>query len=73
VAKQKYLSVNLIPSKFYVSDGWRTYSMGGGTLSQFQHGQQLAQLVLAGPFDTRNEAERWNTENANGHAEIWQF
>jgi hypothetical protein len=22
---------------------------------------------------TRNEAETWNTNNARGHAEIWQF
>jgi len=58
VAKQKYLRVAPIPGKFYVSEGWKSETMGGdGTRSQFQHGNQLAQMVLAGPYDTRKEAE----------------
>jgi hypothetical protein len=74
VVKQKYLRVNPVPGKFYVSEGWKAHIMvGEEILSQFQHGQQLARMVLAGPYNSRNEAERWNTENANGHAEIWQF
>ena len=74
VAKQKYLQVNPIPGKFYASEGWKAHNeIGDEILSQFQHGQQLAQMVLAGPYDTRLEAEHWNTENAQGHAEIWQF
>jgi hypothetical protein len=74
VAKQKYMRVNPIPGKFYASEGWKADNeVDGKILSQFQHGQQLAQMVLAGPYDNRMEAERWNTENANGHAEIWQF
>ncbi len=74
MAKQQYRRLSPIPCKFYVSEGWKAdKTVGDKTLTQFEHGQQLAQMVLAGPYDTRNEAERWNTENANGHAEIWQF
>ena len=74
MAKEKYLRVNPIPGKFYVSEGWKSGKMGGdGIRSQFQHCNQLAQMVLAGPYDTRKEAENWNTDNANGHAEIWQL
>jgi hypothetical protein len=74
VAQQKYLRVNPIPGKFYVSEGWKADNSGAdGVRSQFQHGNQLAQMVLAGPYDTRSEAERWNTAHANGHAEIWQL
>ena len=74
VAKQKYLRVAPIPGKFYVSEGWRAGNTEGEeVLSQFDHGNKLAQLVLAGPYDTRGEAEHWNTNNARGHAEIWQF
>jgi hypothetical protein len=74
VAKQKYLSLAPVPGKFYVSESWKSEDMGGdGIRSQLQHGNELAQLLLAGPFDIRNEAETWNTNNAKGHAEIWQF
>jgi hypothetical protein len=71
VANRKYLRVASIPGKFYVSEGWKPVHMGGdGSRSQFEHGNQLAQMVLAGPYDTRGEAERWNTAHANGHADI---
>jgi hypothetical protein len=74
VANQKYLRVNPIPGKFYVSEGWKAgNSIGGEVLSQFQHGNKLAEMVLAGPYDTRGEAEHWNTNHAKGHAEIWQL
>lgn len=74
MTKQKYLRVNPIPGKFYVSEGWKVYNtVADEILSQFQHGNQLAQMVLAGPYDTRGEAEKWNTNNAKGHAEIWQL
>ena len=73
MANQKYLRAAIIPGKFYVSKGWKAGDVGGdGIRSQFQHCNQLDQMVLAGPYDTRNQAENWNTHNANGHAEIWQ-
>lgn len=71
---KKYLKVIPIPSQFYVSDGWRA----GISVpdreehSQHQHQDLLDLMLLAGPFKTRQEAENWNTNNASGHAAIWQ-
>ncbi len=74
MANQKYLNVDPIPGKFYLSEGWKAHNLvADKILTQFQHGNQLAQLILAGPYDTRGEAERWNMTNAKGHAEIWQL
>ena len=74
MAKPTYLKVSPIPGKFYVSEGWRANNPEGVQMrSQFEHGNQLAQMVLAGPFDTRMDAENWNTKNANGRADIWQL
>jgi len=70
VEKKKHLQARPIPSKFYVSKGWKAGE--AGDLSQHEHSQQLDQMILAGPFNSRNEAENWNTQNANGHACIWQ-
>jgi hypothetical protein len=73
VAK-KYLDAAPIPGKFYVSEGWKARDKGGdGLLSQFQHDNQLARMVLAGPYDQRHEAELWNTQHAQGHASVWQY
>ena len=71
---KKYLKVSPNPGQFYASEGWKPGNTGpdGYELSQHQHDSQLAQMLLAGPFETRNEAESWNTSNANGHAAIWQ-
>jgi hypothetical protein len=74
VAKTKYLRAATIPGKFYVSEGWKGGIAGKeGVLSQHQHYNQLDKVILAGPYETRNEAENWNTTHANGHADIWQF
>ena len=74
MAQPKYLRVALIPCKFYVSEGWKAVERGGnGLLSEHQHYTQLAHMILSGPYDTRNEAETWNTVNAQGHANIWQY
>ena len=71
---KKYLKVIPSPGQFYVSEGWRPGITGpdGDELSQHQHEGVLAQMLLSGPYKTRNEAESWNTSNANGHAAIWQ-
>lgn len=72
---QKYLKVRPVPGKWYVSEGWRPGQKGwdGCTLSQHQHSGQLDQFLLAGPYETRNDAENWNTQNAHGHAFVWQI
>ena len=71
---KKYRQPARIPGKFYVSEGWKAADAGGdGTHSQHDHTKHLADMILAGPFDTRNEAETWNTDNANGHADVWQL
>jgi hypothetical protein len=70
---KKHRQVTPIPGKFYVSESWKPDDTGGdGSRSQHEHSKHLAEMVLAGPYDTRNEAENWNTHNANGHANIWQ-
>jgi quinol monooxygenase YgiN len=74
VAKKNYLQVRPIPVKFYVSEGWKAENAGDDDLNtQHQHYNRLAQVLLAGPYDTRGEAEHWNTHNASGHAIVWQF
>ena len=70
----KYLKVSTIPGQWYVSQGWQPGNTGpdGFELSQHQHDHQLSRMVLAGPFETRFEAETWNTSHADGHAAVWQ-
>jgi hypothetical protein len=69
----KYRQLTPIPGKFYVSEGWKAGNSGtDGIRSQHDHDNHLAEMVLAGPYDTRNEAEHWNSHNANGHANVWQ-
>ncbi len=73
MTKNKGVQARPIPGKFYVSKGWKAGDAGGdGLLSQHEHSQRLDQMILAGPYDTRGEAENWNTANANGHASVWQ-
>jgi hypothetical protein len=70
---KKYRQVTPIPGKFYVSEGWKAGNTEGDSIySPHEHGKRLAEMVLAGPYDTRNEAECWNSQNANGHANVWQ-
>ncbi len=71
---KRYLTVSQIPGKFYVSESWQRRSAGpdGEVMSQHEHDRRLHETVLAGPFDTRTDAEMWNTKNADGHAAIWQ-
>ncbi len=71
---KKYLKVNPIPGQFFVSEAWRSgiSVADGGEHSKHQHNELLAQMILAGPFKTRQEAENWNTTNADGRAAVWQ-
>jgi len=70
----KYLKLSLKPGKWYISKGWQAGSKGpdGIELSPHQHDGQLSQMVLAGPFESRSQAEIWNTCHADGHAAVWQ-
>ena len=72
---KKYLKVSTLPGQWYVSEGWHAGSIGQGgfEISQHEHSNELAQLLLAGPFTTRNDAEIWNTRHADGHAAVWQM
>jgi hypothetical protein len=70
----KYLKLRPKPGKWYISQGWQSGGKGpdGVELSAHQHDGQLSQMLLAGPFETRGEAETWNTKHADGHAAVWQ-
>ncbi len=70
---KKYLQVTPIPGKFYVSEGWKAGNAGGdGVRSAHDHNLCLAEMVLAGPYATRNEAEQWNSHHAGGQGNVWQ-
>jgi hypothetical protein len=71
---KKYLKVSTIPGQWYVSEGWQSgmTDRSGDLVSRHEHFNQLGQLVLAGPFVTRSDAEIWNTKHADGHASVWQ-
>ena len=58
----KYEQLTPIPGKFYVSEGWRAGNTGEDAVrSPHEHNQYLAEMVLAGPYNTRNEAEHGTT------------
>ena len=68
-----YLQVNPLPGKWYVSErlpakskGWRTTDP-----DQSQPKRTMAEMILAGPFDTHAHATTWNTLTNNASGYIW--
>ena len=68
-----YLQVNPIPGKWYVSErfpasikAWKIVDPANP-----EPKRSTAEMILAGPFDTRDLAVKWNTEtSASGY--IWE-
>ena len=58
-----YLQVTPVPGKWYVSDRFQANSLRWQIIDPTQPRPKRAtsEMILAGPFDTRDLAARWNT------------
>jgi hypothetical protein len=68
-----YLQVNPVPGKWYVSDRFQTSSMRWQIIDPAQSPpkRSVSEMILAGPFDTRDLAMKWNSRTgASGY--IWE-
>ena len=68
-----YLQVAPVPGKWYVSERLPASSARWQIIdaSQPQPKRSTAEMILAGPFDTRDLAATWNTRTgASGY--IWE-
>jgi hypothetical protein len=68
-----YLQVTPVPGKWYVSDRFQTSSTRWQIIdpTQPQPKRSTSEMILAGPFDTRDLAATWNTRTgASGY--IWE-
>jgi hypothetical protein len=70
---KNYLQVTPVPSKWYVSERVRSVLTAWHPISstQPQPERSPSLMILAGPFETRDEAKDWNTlASASGY--IWE-
>jgi hypothetical protein len=73
IMEKTYLQVTPVPGKWYVSDRFQTSSMRWQIIDATQPRPQrsTSEMILAGPFDSRDLAMRWNTlTGASGY--IWE-
>lgn len=70
---ENYLRVTPVSGKWYVSERVRSdlKAWHPGNPTQQQPQRSPAMMILAGPFDTRDQATDWNTlTSASGY--IWE-
>ena len=68
-----YLKVTPVPGKWYVSERFQAASTRWQIidLTQSQPKRSTSEKILAGPFDTRDLAVKWNIQtSASGY--IWE-
>jgi hypothetical protein len=68
-----YLQVNPVPGKWYVSERFPASGLRWQIIdpTQPQPKRSTSEMILAGPFDTRDLAMKWNTlTGASGY--IWE-
>jgi hypothetical protein len=73
IMAKTYLQVIPVPGKWYVSDRFQASSLRWQIIDPTQPlpKRSPSEMILAGPFDTRNLAATWNTlTSASGY--IWK-
>ena len=69
-----YLQVTPVPGKWYVSERFPASKTRWQVIdpTESRPKRSASEMILAGPFDTRNLAMTWNTRtNASGY--IWEM
>ena len=68
-----YLQVTPVPGKWYVSERFQTSSTRWQIMDAAQSPpkRSTAEMILAGPFDTRELAMKWSTRTGAG-GYIWE-
>lgn len=71
-----YLRVEPIPGRWYLSEGWRFGRKSPGDSipdSHVAHNRPPAEMIVAGPFETRDEALAFRLERPEFHStDDWQ-